>query len=109
VEQFPAIITALDPNRPIDDKANLYIDAFINYRTRLFSAMVAASFQLNARNITEDGRLQRINAYPDGSPRAFQIVDRRPFIFRASFDPLRTDAIGVAHESHERVGGGSPT
>jgi hypothetical protein len=46
VEQFPAIITALDPNRPIYDKANLYIDAFINYRTRLFSAKVAASFSV---------------------------------------------------------------
>ena len=44
VEQFPAIITALDPNRPIYDKANLYIDAFIGYRTRLFSDKVAAPF-----------------------------------------------------------------
>ena len=67
-------------------RRNLYIDAFIGYRTRLFSDKVAASFQLNARNITEDGRLQKINAYPDGSPSAFRIVDRRQFILSASFD-----------------------
>jgi hypothetical protein len=86
VEQFPAIITTLDPNRPIYDQANLYVDAFIGYRTRLFADKVAATFQLNVRNLTEDGRLQKINAYPDGTPSAFRIVDPRQFILSASFD-----------------------
>jgi hypothetical protein len=86
VEQFPAIITALDPNRPIFDQPNLYVDAFVGYRTRLFADKVTATFQLNARNLTEDGRLQRINAYPDGTPSAFRIVDRRQFILSAAFD-----------------------
>jgi outer membrane receptor protein involved in Fe transport len=86
VEEFPEIVTALDPMRPIYDQPNLYIDAFIGYRTRLFSDKVSATFQLNVRNITEDGRLQRINAFPDGSPSAFRIVDRRQFILSGSFD-----------------------
>jgi outer membrane receptor protein involved in Fe transport len=86
VEQFPAIITTLDPNRPIYDKANLYVDAFIGYRTRLFADKVSATFQLNVRNLTEDGRLQKINAYPDGTPSAFRIVDPRQFILSATFD-----------------------
>jgi len=47
---------------------------------------VTATFQLNVRNLTEDGRLQRINAYPDGTPSAFRIVDRRQFILSATFD-----------------------
>jgi outer membrane receptor protein involved in Fe transport len=86
VEQLPAVVTALDPNRPIYDKPNLYVDAFIGYRTRLFRDKVGATFQLNARNITEDGRLQKINAYPDGTASAYRIIDRRQFILTATFD-----------------------
>jgi hypothetical protein len=86
VEQFPAVITALDPNRPVYDKPNLYVDAFIGYRTRLFSDKVGAMFQLNARNVTENGRLQRINAYPDGTASVYRIVERRLFILSATFD-----------------------
>jgi outer membrane receptor protein involved in Fe transport len=86
VEQFPAVVTALDPNRPVYDKPNLYVDAFVGYRTRLFSDKVSATFQLNVRNLTEDGRLQKINAYPDGTASAFRIVERRQFILSATFD-----------------------
>lgn len=86
VEQFPAIVTALDPNRPIYDRPNLYLDAFVGYRTRLFSDKVSATFQLNFRNLTEDGRLQKINAFPDGTASAFRIVDPRQFILSASFE-----------------------
>lgn len=86
VEQFPAIITALNPNRPIFDKPNLYVDAFVGYRTKMFSDKVSASFQFNLRNVTEDGRLQKINAYPDGSASAYRIVDPRQFILTATFD-----------------------
>jgi len=86
VEQFPAIITALNPSRPIFDKPNLYVDAFVGYRTRMFSDKVSASFQFNLRNVTEDGRLQKINAYPDGTASAYRIVDPRQFILTATID-----------------------
>jgi hypothetical protein len=86
VEQLPAVVTALDPNRPVYDKPNLYVDAFLGYRTRLFGDKVGATFQLNARNVTENGRLQKINAYPDGTASVYRIVERRLFILSASFD-----------------------
>ncbi len=86
VEQLPAIITELDPNRPIYDKAHLSADAFVGYRTRLWKNKVAATFQLNVRNLQEGGRLQAISAYPDGTPNAYRIVDPRQFIFSATFD-----------------------
>jgi len=86
VEPFPAIVTALDPNRPIYDRANLYLDAFVGYRTRMWTDKVGITLQLNVRNLTEDGRLQRINAYPDGTASAFRIVDPRQFIASASFE-----------------------
>jgi hypothetical protein len=35
VEQFPAVITTLDPNRPIYDQQRLYLDAFASYRLKL--------------------------------------------------------------------------
>ena len=86
LEQLPAIITALDPNRPIYDPARLYADAFVSYRTRLFANKVGATFQFNVRNLQENGRLQPISAYPDGTPNAYRIVDPRQFILSASFD-----------------------
>jgi len=86
VQQLPAQITDLDPNRPIYDKARWYADAFVAYRMRLFSEKIGATLQLNVRNLQEGGRLQAISAYPNGRPSAFRIVDPRQFIFTATFD-----------------------
>lgn len=86
VQSLPATITALDPNRPIYDEAHTYIDAFVTYRTRLWRNKVGATFQLNARNIQESGRLQPIAAFPDGSISSYRIVDPRQFILTATFD-----------------------
>ena len=86
VQELPAIITELDPNRPVWSKANLYVDAFIGYRMRLFRDKVATTVQLNARNLQEGGRLQAINALPDGTPNAYRIVDPRQFILTVTFD-----------------------
>ena len=83
---MPAIVTELDPNRPIWDKARLYVGAFVSYRTKLFRNKVGANFQVNVENIGENGRLQPIGAFPDGTPNAFRIVDPQKFIFSASFD-----------------------
>ncbi len=85
-EQYPAVVTELDPDRPIYDKARLYVGAFVSYRTKLFRNKVNANFQVNVENLTEGGRLQPIGAFPDGTPNAYRIVDPRKFIFSASFD-----------------------
>jgi hypothetical protein len=45
-----------------------------------------ATFRLNVRNVQEDGRLQPINAGPDGEPNSYRIVAPRQFIFSATFD-----------------------
>ena len=80
-------ITELDRNNPIYDKAQTFIDVFGTYRFRMWSNKVGASLQLNVRNVTENGkRLQPTNAYPDGTPISFRIVDPRIFILTASFD-----------------------
>lgn len=86
LQQLPDIITELDPSRPIYDKAHLYGDLFVAYRTRLFSDKVGATFQLNVRNLQESGRLQPISAYPDGTPNGYRIIDPRQFILTATFD-----------------------
>ncbi len=85
VEQLPAVITALDPNRPIYDKARTYVDLFTSYRFKL-SNKIGATLQLNVRNVQENGRLQPVSAFPDGTPNAYRIVDPRQFILTASFD-----------------------
>ena len=86
LQQFPASITDLDPTRPIYSKANLYVDAFASYRTRLFANKVGATFQLNVRNLHENGRIQAIAAYPNGTPNGYRIIDPRQFILSATFD-----------------------
>jgi outer membrane receptor for monomeric catechols len=86
LQQFPASITDLDPTRPVYSKANLYADAFASYRTKLFSNTVGATFQLNVRNLHENGRIQAIAAYPNGTPNGYRIIDPRQFILSATFD-----------------------
>jgi hypothetical protein len=86
VQTLPNLVTDYDPNRPIYDKGNLNVDAFLSYRTRLFSDKVSASFQLNVRNLNEGGRLQPIAVDPDGTPSSYRIVAPRQFILQASFD-----------------------
>ncbi len=85
-QSLPAVITELDPNRPIYDQQHLYFDAFVKYRTKLWANKVGAELQLNVRNLQENGRLQPIGAFPDGTPHSFRIVDPRQFILQATFD-----------------------
>jgi hypothetical protein len=79
-------LSYLDPDRPIWDKAHLFVDANVTYRMKLFSNRIGSAFQLNVRNLLENGRLQPVRANPDGSPTAFRIVDPQQFILSATFD-----------------------
>ena len=82
----PTVYTRLDVNQPIWDKSHFYVDAFVNYRTRLFADKVHASFQLNVRNLGENGRLQPTAAFPNGVPSSLRIVSPQQFILSATFD-----------------------
>ncbi len=85
VQQLPAIITELDPNRPIWDGSHTYVDLLAAYRTKLHGGKVEMTLQLNVRNVQESGRLQPLSAFPDGTPNAYRIVDPRQFILTATF------------------------
>jgi hypothetical protein len=86
VQSLPAQITDLDSNRPVWDKSHYYVDAFVAYRTKLFASKIGATFQLNVRNLGENGRLQPVGAYPDGTPLAYRIIDPALYIFQVKFD-----------------------
>jgi hypothetical protein len=86
VQRLPAIITDLDRNNPIYDKAHAYFDLLAAYRTKIWSNKVGLTVQLNVRNVQEGGRLQPVSAFPDGTPNAYRIVDPRQFILTATFD-----------------------
>jgi hypothetical protein len=78
---------ALDPNKPIYNRAHAYVDAFVGYRTKIFADKIGATFQLNVQNLQESGgRLQPTGAFPDGTKNAFRIIDPRKFILTATFD-----------------------
>jgi hypothetical protein len=86
LQQLPAVITDLDPNRPIYDKSHYYVDLFASYRMKLWSDKVGMTLKFNVRNLGENGRLQPVGAFPDGSIHTFRIVNPQLFIFTASFD-----------------------
>ncbi len=86
VQQLPAKITEYDIRNPIYDKGHQYFDGFVAYRTRLWSNRISGTFQLNVRNIFENGRLQPIAAGPEGKMTAFRIIAPRQFILSATFD-----------------------
>ncbi len=80
-------ILLLDPNRPIYSPGQTYVDLFVGYRTKLFSNRVRATFQLNVKNVQENGGcLLATSAFPDGTASTYRIVDPRQFILSASFD-----------------------
>lgn len=84
-QRAPAVITSLDPNRPIWDRSRNYLDAFVTYRTQIFSDKVGLTLQLNGRNVTEGGRMQPVAAEADGRIIAYRIIDPRLFILTATF------------------------
>ncbi|MSU47922.1 MAG: TonB-dependent receptor [Opitutus sp.] len=87
VQSLPATITALNPNKPIYSPAETFVDLFVGYNMKLFSDRVRARFQLNVKNVQENGGgLQPTQAFPDGTSLAYRIVDPRQFILSASFD-----------------------
>jgi hypothetical protein len=80
-------ILQLDPTRPIYSSPDANVDVFITYRMKLFADKVRANFQLNVKNVQEDGgRLQKTGAFFDGRASTYRIVDPRQFILSASFD-----------------------
>jgi hypothetical protein len=87
VQSLPATITQLDPNRPIYSPSEIFVDVFVGYNTKLWRDKVRARFQLNVKNVQENGGgLQPTQAFPDGTPLAYRIVDPRQFILSASFE-----------------------
>ncbi|MES1166648.1 MAG: TonB-dependent receptor, partial [Pseudomonadota bacterium] len=85
-QSLPAIITDLDPDRPIYDKSHYYVDLFASYKTKLFNDKVGTTFKVNVRNLGENGRLQPVGAFPDGTIHTFRIIDPQQFIFTVTFD-----------------------
>ncbi len=80
------LITGLDPDRPIHDKARYYVDLNVGYKFKLFRDTVRGRVQLNVRDFLERGRLQPLAVNPDGSPYAFRIIDPQQFILSTTFD-----------------------
>ena len=80
-------ILQLDPDRPIYSGTDTNVDMFVTYRMKMFADRVRANFQLNVKNVQEDGgRLQKTSAFFDGRASTYRIVDPRQFILSASFD-----------------------
>ena len=80
------VIRQLDKTKPIYDNPQGNLDLMYSYSTKMFSNRVRASFQLNVRNVTENGRVKGVAVNPDGQFWQYRIIDPRQFILSASFD-----------------------
>jgi len=80
-------ILKLDSTRPIYSPSETYVDLFVSYKTKLFRDKIRANFQLNVKNVGENGGgLQATSAFLDGTPSTYRIIDPRQFILSASFE-----------------------
>jgi len=86
VQSLPDKITQLDTSRPIYDGDNTYLDAFITYKTKLWNDKVNTILQLNVRNLTENGGLRPVGAFPNGEIHTYRIIDPRQFFLTATFE-----------------------
>lgn len=80
------VVRSLDRNKPVFDQAVGNFDFTMSYNTRLFRDRVRTRFQLNVRNVTENGHLQGVAVNPDGRFWQYRIIDARQFIFTTTFD-----------------------
>ncbi len=79
------VVRSLDRNKPVYDKAQSSIDLSMSYRTRLFKDRIGARFQLNIRNVTENGSLRGVAVNPNGQYWQYRIIDPRQFILTTTF------------------------
>jgi hypothetical protein len=88
LQQLPAVITDLDPNKPIWYRQPAGVDAFIAYATRLWGGKVPTKIQLNARDLENlrGTTLQPVAAFPDGTPVGYRIVDPTYWTLSVTFD-----------------------
>ena len=84
--QADGVVRDYDPNKPVTQKGDIFVDVFAKYRLKFFQNRVRCSLQLNVNNIFEDGRLKAVAVNPDGTPWAFRIIDPRQFILSAKFE-----------------------
>lgn len=80
------VYRSYDVTRSVYDQGRTNVDAGISYRTRFWRNKIGALFQLNVRNINENGRLQPINALVTGQIYQYRIIAPRQFILSATFD-----------------------
>ena len=80
------LVRTLDKDRPVYGRSQSNVDLMLSYHTRLFHNKVGTRFQLNIRNVTENGRLEGVAVNPDGRPYQWRIIDPRQFIFTTTFE-----------------------
>jgi hypothetical protein len=81
------VITTLDKTKPFFDKPAGHVDLTVNYRTKLFHNRIGTTFQLNVKDLTENGnRLMGVAINPDGQYWNYRIIDPRQFVFTTTFD-----------------------
>ena len=80
------VIRMLDADRPIYSGEEFHVDLWASYTMPVMSDKATLKFQLNVRDVLEDGDLEPIAVNPDGQKTAFRIVEPRQFFFTTSLE-----------------------
>ncbi len=75
------LIRRLDPDKPVYSGEEFHVDLWASYKMEIMEGKADLKFQLNIRDVLEDGDLQPIAINPDGEKTAYRIVDPRQFFF----------------------------
>lgn len=80
------VIRQLDADKPVYSGEEFHVDLWASYSMPIMSDKATLKFQLNVRDVLEDGDLQPIAVNPDGQKAAYRIVDPRQFFFTTSLE-----------------------
>ncbi len=81
----PANIRVQDVRNPIYGPTETNFDAWVSYKTKLWSDRVDLKVQLNVRNLTVGNELTPVAANPDGTIAVWQIKEPRRYTLSATF------------------------
>lgn len=80
------VLRQLDPNRPVYSGEEFHMDLWASYEMPVMSDKASLRFQLNVRDVLEDGSLEPIGVNPNGQKTAYRIVDPRQFFFTTTLE-----------------------
>lgn len=80
------VIRKYNPNGIVYRGGEWHASIWLRYNFKLLDNKIRGSFQINVRDLLENGGLEPVTVNPDGTPRDYRIVDPRFISVSTTFD-----------------------